>query len=316
MKLNLRGVDLNLLTVFQAVLEEGQLLRAANRLGMSQPAVSNALLRLRHLTNDPLFLRTHGGMLPTPRARELGVQVGQALSLIEQGLRPGHGFDPATAVASFQIAVHDTSSSLILAELQQRLLQEAPGIVLMTSVRPLLESRQMLMKGELDFTLDFLPALTEGYVQAPLLSDELVVIARQGHPRIRGKISEAEFFAEAHVMAQPRSAEGSQLEVALGRKRLARRIGAQMPDFTGLALTVSRSDMLGVVPGLCAALFARDWKLQVLPPPFKTPRMDLLLIWHASREHDPGHRWLRETLLASASPVLAPPPRSRKTKPA
>jgi len=292
MKLNLRSVDLNLLPVFQAVVEQGQLSRAAEQLGMSQPAVSAALKRLNLTVGEPLFIRTRTGLQPTPRARAMHAELSAALDSMAGTLSPGSGFDPATSERCFRVVAMDAFDTLALGPLFQAM--RAEGARLSVQMIPQQEGwQQLLLDGNADLALD--SEMTEN----PRLGAEVVgetalaVIAARNHPTIQGKLTLEQFLAAEHVVLPPRERSILPLDRLLGRPGWRRKIGVQVSQYSNLLSVTTHSHLIATVPRELAFYAARHGELQVLPFPIPTDPIPLYMLWPRSLEKDPGHRWFR-----------------------
>src|SRR5215510_5962668 len=202
--MNVGDLDLNLLRAFDAVLRDGSVTAAAGRLGLSQPAMSNALSRLRRLLGDPLFMRTAGGMRPTPFAQQLAAPVQQALDLIRASLSQQAGFDPKTSDRIFRLQLTDVGEIAFLPPLLERLQRDAPRVRVETQQLPQDEVSDALASGEADLALGFLPELSGGVVQKRLFRDRYVCLVRIDHPRIGSRLTLAQFLAASHVLVSSR----------------------------------------------------------------------------------------------------------------
>lgn len=298
MKLNLRSVDLNLLPVFAAVVEEGQLSRAADRLAMSQPAVSAALQRLRLTVGDPLFTRTRAGLVPTPRAWELHEQVNAGLAVLAEALDPGQQFEPARAERTFRLVAVDYFETLILGPLMSRLRSHSDGIAV--QVLPQQEGWQrLLVSAEVDFAFDTEVPEDDRLRAEPVADEQLVVVARHQHPVIRGELSLEMFLAAEHVVLPLRERRTLPLDQLLGRPGWKRRVGAQVVQYSNLLAVAGASDLVATVPLRLAQRYAASLELQVLDFPVPVPRIPIYLIWPRALEPDLAHDWFRMFLKAS-----------------
>lgn len=295
MKLNLRAVDLNLLPIFVAVVEEGQLSRAAQRLGMSQPAVSAALQRLRLTVDDPLFTRSRTGLIPTPRARDLHIEVSAYLQKMMQALDPSQCFDPTTSERTFRLTAPDYFEFLTLGPLMASLRQISPGISV--QMLPQLDgwSRQLL-DGEVDFAIDSQLPNDDRLEAKPILEETLAVVARQQHPVIQSAITLEEFLAAEHVVLPLRERQVLPLDQILGRPGWRRKVGAQVVQYGNLLSVSSTSDLIATVPMRMATRLAEPFGLQVLPFPVPVPKVIIYLIWPKTLERDPAHHWFMDLL--------------------
>ncbi|MNF70532.1 HTH-type transcriptional regulator LeuO [compost metagenome] len=295
MSLNLRRIDLNLLLVFEALMQEQNLSRAATRLHMSQPAVSNALARLRSQLGEPLFKRTARGMSPTAHAQVLYGPVRQALNLLQLGLGAQEVFDPG-ADHSFRLSMNDYAQAMLLPPLLEQLRQDAPRVVLEVQDDEAQSLMTRLATGELDLAIDYLYLDNPDLCYQPLMEEDLVVIGRAGHPAFVGGLTREGYQGSQHVLILPRAGRGSPLEIVLGSAKIKRQAGLHVPHYLTIPPIVSRSDLLGTVPRRLAKHFAAIYALEVAPLPVATPPVQVSLIWHRQQELAPGLRWLRGQL--------------------
>ncbi|MDH4558618.1 LysR family transcriptional regulator [Pseudomonas sp. BN417] len=295
MILNLRRIDLNLLLVFDALMQEQNLSRAATRLHMSQPAVSNALARLRSQLGEPLFKRTARGMSPTAHAQVLYGPVRQALNLLQLGLGAQEVFD-LQAEHCFRLSMNDYAQAMLLPALLERLKAEAPRVVLEVQDDDAQTLVSRLAAGELDLAIDYLYFDNPDLCYQPFMEEELAVIGRSGHPAFAGGLTREGYQRSQHVLVLPRAGRGSPLEIVLGSAKIKRQAGLHVPHYLTIPPIVARSDLLGTVPRRLAKYFAAIYALEVAPLPVATPPVQVSLIWHRQQELAPGLRWLRERL--------------------
>ncbi|WP_417530855.1 LysR family transcriptional regulator [Marinobacter lipolyticus] len=297
MKLNLRSVDLNLLPVFDAIMEAGQLSRAAETLGMSQPAISAALQRLRHTLGDPLFVRTRQGMLPTPRARELHRSLSQQLAAMRDTLDPANRFVPATSQRHFRVLSNDYFEMVVLPPLLASLRREAPGVVVEVALAGD-DIPQTLSTGQADLAVDAFGTENDQLHRQVLMGERLAVVARQGHPTLQGSCSKQQFLDAEHVVLPERNRR-LPLDQILNEPGWQRRTGARVTQFASMLATCSRSDMIATVPERMAQLYAHALGLQTLPFPADIPSLPVYLMWAPVLDNDPAHRWFRQRLIES-----------------
>ena len=302
MKLNLRSVDLNLLPVFVAVVEAGQLSRAADQLGMSQPAVSAALQRLRLTVDDPLFTRTRAGLVPTPRARELYQQVGGNLQALAQAMDPGLQFDPSASMRAFRLIAVDYFEMLMVGPLLSRLRTHSDGVSLQVQAQAPGWS-QRLLAGEADFALDTEMIEDERLAAEVVTHEELSVVARTAHPTVQGALTLEQFLAAEHAVLPAREQRVLPLDQILGRPGWRRRVGAQVSQYSSLLAVVAASDLVATVPRRLARRYAGAYGVQVLAFPVPVPPVPIYLIWPRALGQDPAHIWLR-TQLAEAFALI------------
>lgn len=294
MKLNLRSVDLNLLPVFAAITEAGQLSRAAEQLGMSQPAISAALQRLRHTLGDDLFVRTRQGMEPTPRARELYEQLAPQLDGLRNTLDPHSRFDPATSQRHFRLISLDYFEMVLLPPLLTRIRRQAPEVIV-EIVPPSDDMGTTLSKAQADLAIDAFIQEDDRLQREVLMNEQLVVVARQGHPQLQGKCSKRQFLDAEHVVLPDRNRR-LPLDQILNAPGWQRRTGARVTQFAGLLATAAGSDMIATAPERMARQYASLLGLQILAFPVPVPPVPLYMAWSPTLSRDPAHRWLRQQL--------------------
>jgi len=304
---NIRELDLNLLHVFAAVHAARSVSRAADTLGLSQPAVSHALTRLRLVLHDPLFTRSPGGVRPTPKADQLARQVESALQLIDMALHEADQFDPAQSQRRFVVHMSDIGADEFLPQLMAGIGRQAPGVrveavqLAPEAIAPALED------GRLDLAFGYLPALM-GTENAPLLQERYVVLLRRGHPlakavRDRAALDRLDFILVASHAEPAR---------ALHLLGLQARIRLTLPHFTVVPPILAATDLAVIVPWRPAQRFAARHDLQVVEPDIGLPPFTVAMHWTWRSAHDPGHRWLREQALAMRFDSPPPAPRGRR----
>jgi DNA-binding transcriptional LysR family regulator len=295
---NLRTLDLNLLLVFDAVYGERSISKAAHKLHLSQPTVSNALARLRQRLQDPLFERSAQGMLPTPRARQLAEPIHQALTTLERGLRDDDRFDFARSDREFVIAVEDYGECVILPGFIRWLADTAPGIRIRIRTETSAQLKAELREGTVDLALDYFALPDAAYRSSCVLTESLLSLSRRDHPLLGERLTLDQYLAAAHVvLAAPANAR-PMIDLALAKRGLQRRIAVSVPHFISMPLMVQASDMICTLPRRMATLYADNFRLRAHAVPLRTPQFPVYLIWHASLEADAGHQWFRTQLSA------------------
>lgn len=295
--MNVQDLDLNLLRVFDAVLRERGVTAAAGRLGLTQPAVSNALARLRAHFGDPLFIRTSEGMDATPFARGVAEPVRQALALLESALAHGPGFDPPSATRAFRFYMSDLGQVEFLPPLVERVQQAAPGVRLEAVASDLEHIADDLAAGTLDLAVGFLPALGPPVERRLLFRDPYVCLMREDHP-LAGKALTRRRFAEAsHVLVTYRGGGHRVIEEALERAGVARRIALRVPHFTVVPMVLERTDLILTLPARVARVYERRGRFKSLPPPLPMPPAEVAVHWHERFAADPGNAWLRAQIV-------------------
>src|SRR3954468_6646559 len=291
---NIQDVDLNLLRVFDAVLRERAVTAAAARLGLTQPAVSNALARLRAVFGDALFVRTPAGMEPTPFARGVAEPVRQALALLESALSHGPGFDPGSSTRAFRFYMSDLGQVEFLPPLVERMQREAPGVRLEAAALDVEDIADALGTGALDLAIGFLPGLGPPVRRRALFRDPYMCLMRADHP-IK-TLTKRKFLDASHALVTYRGGHRV-VEEALERAGLARRIALRLPHFTVVPMVLERTDLICTLPARVARVFERRGKLKSLPPPVPIAVADVGVHWHERFEADQGNRWLREQIV-------------------
>jgi len=292
--MNVQDVDLNLLRVFDAVLQERSVTAAAARLGLTQPAVSNALARLRTLLGDALFVRTPVGMEATPFARGVAEPVRQALALLDSALAHGPGFEPASATRAFRFYMSDLGQIEFLPPLIERVQRAAPGVRLEAVALDVEDIAGALGTGALDLAMGFLPGLGPPVRRRALFRDPYLCLMRADHP-IK-TLTKRKFLDASHALVTYRGGHRV-VEEALERAGLARRISLRLPHFTVVPMVLERTDLICTLPARVARVFERRGKLKSLPPPVPIPVADVAVHWHERFDADQGNRWLREQLI-------------------
>jgi len=307
-----RRLDLNLMVVFEAIYRTRNLTAAGEGLGLSQPAVSHALSRLRWTFDDPLFVRLPRGVQPTALADEIAPYVTQGIAIVRRGFER-KAFDPATSTRLFTVAMSDIGEVAHLPPLLAAL-EGAPGVRLRAVEMAPAEARAALADGRVDL------ALAVNLRSAPPFRDALVVehgyatVARVGHPAIRTRLTLAQFRKARHLLVVPTGPvkHGEVIERALRSRRVDARIAVQVAHFHPVAAIVSRSDLIATVPRGLAETMPRD-RIRVFETPIELPQVRVSLYWHERYDRDPGNAWLRELYLETARAVHASPREGRLT---
>lgn len=302
--MNLRAFDLNLLTVFDAISAEKNQSRAANRLGMSQPAMSNALARLREVLDDPLFVRTAQGMAPTVCARELAGPVRQALDLIQSGLeraRRGERFDCAGSTRTFVIVVEDYGDTVIVPRLMDWLAQTAPEVKvrLRRDISGATLSKK-LSDGSIDLAIQYAYPTDSDLKAVRLTDDEFVVVVREDHPLVAESMSLTQYASLQHVAfgrLGPKGIRNSIVDRELRRLGLVRQIALHVPGFQSMPVIVQSTNLVCTMPRRMAQPYAHGFRLKTLKMPLELPPLTLHATWSASMDRDPAHQWFRKSIM-------------------
>jgi DNA-binding transcriptional LysR family regulator len=301
---DLSKIDLNLFTVFDAIYREGGITSASKRLHLSQPAVSHALARLRELLNDPLFERVGNQMIPTPRARTLATTIGGSLENIEQMLHRAAEFDPADSQRSFVVAMREAHEVHFLPRIMTTLKGEAPNISVATVRIERRDLEEDLQTGALDCAVDMALPASLAVCRKSIVSESLVVMARQDHPAVRGKLGLETYLEQEHVLITGRRRGGGYEDAALSRLGMSRRIRVRCQQHAAAIEVVKHSDLLATMPRSYAELANRHTGHQILPFPMEIPKFDLFMYWHANVDADPASKWFRGRVESVLSEVV------------
>ncbi len=296
--MNLRSIDLNLLTIFDAIMTERKMSAAADKIGMSQPAMSAAVSRLRLTLKDELFIRTGSGVKPTPRALELERPIRQILDLVSETITQTVSFDPAKSDRVFTLASVDYGGAVLVPPLI-RLLQAQNSRVRINIWPQYEEDLQDLMHfGSVDFAVDNIPIVEDDFHIEVLRREAGYCLARRDHPDIQGSLSMQQFLQTEHVALYPKDKRISLLDQHLLANGLRRKHGMRVASFFNMPYIVKESNMICALPERVARHFAALFDLQVMPAPLGEWRAPVYLMWHNSVHGDPGHQWLRHTIMA------------------
>ena len=295
--MNWGAFDLNLLIVFDAVMQERSVTRAGSRIGLSQPAMSHALNRLRYMLKDELFVRTPKGMVPTPRAQMLAPPLSNALSEIQLALEPA-AFDPAASDRRFALAVNNYAEIVLAPPLVAAVSAAAPAVRLDLRPSGSLDIVDLLDRGELDLAISSMDNPGERFATAPLLQDRLVIVMRCGHPASGCTLSPADFAALAHLEISPTHEDTGLVDRWLVERKLVRRIALRAPYLSAAPILV-QSDMVATLSRRIAQDFVRNHPLQLRELPYASPRVQTAMLWHRRLDHYPAHRWLRDVILSA-----------------
>ncbi|AUT61703.1 MULTISPECIES: LysR family transcriptional regulator [Paraburkholderia] len=290
--------DLNALYVIEALALERSVSRAADRLGLTQPAVSHALARLRESFQDDLFVRAGAVMAPTPVGEKVIDGVQRALAVIRQDIWQAKSFDAATTTRTFSVCLSDMGVIVLLPRLLAALHAQAPNATLRPIQVPSVELASALQDGEVDLAIGYLGRLGENLHQQSLFRRSLVGIIAGSGTRKTVKMSLERFVASRHVVSATLAITNQLLEKELRRQGMKLRIGVDVPYLLAVPGLVANSDYIAVVPEELAALFSRLAAVDVFTLPIPLEDLTVQQFWHARYHNDAGHRWFR-ALVAS-----------------
>ena len=299
--MDVRAVDLNLLKAFDALVRERTVTRAASRIGLSQPAMSHALSRLRGVFNDELFVRSGAGMEPTARARAIAPLIASAIEQVEAALRLGAGFDPATSAATFTAGMAEYAEIALVGALARAFARDAPAATLRLLPATGREAADQLERGAADVAVAFLGNSLPAHIDsAVLLRDPFVVVARRDHPVAARPMSLETYAAQRHVLVSPRGATSGALDRILVDFGLKRRIALLVATYLAVPAALARSDLVATVPRRCAELIAATAAVAITPLPIDFA-LTVSMAWHRRAGTDPAQSWLRSLLTQAAA---------------
>lgn len=292
--MDIRKVDLNLLVVFDTLLRLRSVTRAAEALGMSQPAMSLALNKLRSTFDDPLFVRASRGIWPTPRAEQLAVPLRHVLDQIRNDVLRQPSFDAATTRRTFTFNMADVGEMVFLPRLLAHFRTAAPGANVRTVSTPPGQLVDALQSGEVDLAVGYFPGLQGAAMyQQRLFTHSFVCIVREGHPLSGMRLTKAAFLAAQHAVVQQEGKSHEVFEDALDAQGLARRVVLSIPHFLAIPLVIAESDLVVTVPYAIGMSFAQMAGLRILRPPIEVAPAEVKQHWHARFHHDRVNQWLR-----------------------
>ncbi len=295
--MDIRAVDLNLLKAFDALMAERAVTRAAGRIGLSQPAMSHALSRLRALFADDLFVRTQKGMEPTSRAHEIAPLVSAAIERIEAALNLGAGFDPATSNAIFTAGMGEYAEVALVGRLAEAFAREAPHATL--RLLPLDgAAAEQLERGGIDVAIAHLRAMPPTIETSLLFRDPFVVVARKGHPITAGSLSVETYAAQNHVLVSPRGDTSGALDRILMDFGLRRRGALLVATYLAVPAALA-AGLIATVPSRTAAQIAATGDIAIVPLPIDFSAT-VSMAWHRRTASEPAQAWFRKLLVQAA----------------
>ncbi|WP_175687090.1 LysR family transcriptional regulator [Burkholderia anthina] len=303
--MDFHGIDLNLLAAFDALMSERNVTRAATQIGVSQPAMSAALSRLRILLGDPLFLRSANGLLPTPRARELADPIAQALRQIEATLVKKPEFVPGEATLVLNLGLSDYPAFVLLPALLEALGEQAPGIAInVHAFNDRDNAVDLLDAGVIDAAVGVPPTHPEGRIlMRPILRDEFVTIVASRHPAARRGMNMKTYLSLPHALASPEGHRHGLVDQALAQQGKQRTLALTLPQMFALPAVVARTGMTATVMKRVALNSPAGGKLALFPPPVPLPEIVFHMIWHRRSEGNLAQQWLR-ALIESVAHTL------------
>ncbi|MCP1204227.1 LysR substrate-binding domain-containing protein [Pantoea sp. B550] len=298
--------DLNLLPVLLVMIEERNVTRAAERLGITQPALSNALNRLRETLNDPLFIRERYGMRPTPKAEQLAQVVGTALSSIDKVILGQQDFDPLHATRLFTLAPNSYVEFIMMPAIVARLHDCAPGIRLRLTPFGNDVTETGVISGNTDMVLGRIVEPPDNLVVQHLMNEGLACVIRADHPLVGENLSAEQYEQLKHVNVLPPGRMRAGLYQALEKRGLRRQVAVSVTHFLAVPEMIAVTDYCATLPRLICQHLSRDQRLRIVPAPVDLGIFPVEMGWHARYRDDPAHRWFRG-LIAETAHALAYP---------
>lgn len=295
--MELSRLDLNLLLVLHHLLLLKRVSAVAELLGMSQPAVSSALGRLRTTLGDELFLRTQRGMQPTPYALQLAEPVAMALDVLQQALNVRAAFHPATSTRNFTLAMTDVGEMYFLPVLVDALARSAPGVTLHVVSVTLSSLKEDMSTGRINLALGLLPQLQAGFFQQTLFRQKYVCLMRKMHPLANKKTLNLEAFANAeHVRVLATGTGHGRVDAALEKQKIRRQVRLTVPHYVALGDVLKHSNLIATVPHRFAQRILKPFDLTTHELPIALEESTIHQFWHGRLHRDPGHQWLRQCI--------------------
>lgn len=298
--MSLQDFDLNLLKMFDVLMETRSVSQAATALSLTQPAVSNALARLRRLLDDPLLVRTKQGMEPTPRALALRAPVKEGLRQLENAITPAASFDALTSNRQFTIAAPDFIAVELMSHLLPRWQEIAPGVTIRAQHLGRETPIQGIEQGQVDLAVGRFLDVPSRFMRTPLRTENLVCLLAKDHPLDVARLSVEQFLALQYVWVSNTGRRGM-VDHWLSQHQQERDIRAVVSTYTSAAMLVAETQYATVIAGSYGRYFSSRLPLKVVPLAFDPGRFSIDMLWHPFTEGDAAQRWLREEMLVSTA---------------
>ena len=290
--MNITATNLNLFVAFEALVIHNSVSRAAKHVGITQSAMSNSLRQIRGLFDDPLFLRSSHGLVPTAHALELAVPVREALRLPESSLSP-RVFDPATASRTFVLITSDYVEFVLLPPLVAEIARHAPGVRIQMLPWGLHHVPEDLARGNANLMIGFYDKVPTHHREMFLFEERYACIVRKGHPVVRGKLTLKTYAALKHIMVSQHAGATSGIDRALAALGHTREVSLRVSHFLNVPTLVANTDLVAALSHRVAEPFAKLLPLRIFEPPLPLRASRIGMVWHDSLHDDPAHRWLR-----------------------
>lgn len=303
--MDFHGIDLNLLVAFDALMSERNVTRAATRVGVSQPAMSAALSRLRNLLGDPLFQRSSAGLVPTARARDLAQPVAAALHQIALAMLSQPAFEPGTASVTFKLGLQDYPTLVLLPALVDALEHATPGISLnIFAYNDRDTAVDLLDAGAIDVAIGVAPGLMDARILTrPLMRDAFVTVVSADHPAASGPMDLRTYLDLRHVLVSPEGQLHGLVDQTLAQQGKQRKLALTVPQLFAVPAVIARTKMAATILERAAIQAQASHRLVMVPPPLALPDITFHLIWHRRSDSNPAQQWFRE-FIAEQSAAL------------
>lgn len=293
--MNIRDIDLNLLVILRELILEKNTVKVGQKVGLSQPAVSHALNRLRDIFGDPLMVRASRGLVPTRKAQELEGPINTFLKDVESLLSIGEKFDPRTSKLTFRIATTDYMEQLLLPGILAIVEKEAPHCTVIT--RPTHGSlpKMELEEGTIDLAIaGFYSDLPENFYKQNILQDEFVCVARKGHELFKGQLTIKKFAQAQHLLISMDGDMKSRAQAKLKKHGLEQKFTAGVSSFNSSGWILPATDLVLTCPKKLAVSFKKYMPIEIKELPFELDKISIVQVWHERNHRDEAHIWLRE----------------------
>lgn len=297
--MNLHQLDLNLLIVFDAVMSERSVRRAAERIGLSPPATSNALNRLRVAVGDRLFVRSPAGMAPTVKAEAIAPDIRAALSMIEKSIARIDSFDPAVASRAFTVGMTDFGAAMLMPPIVQRLRRLGNDLRMHIPAVDAKTYGEMLDTGRIDLAVGLLPEGEARHERELLYRDSWLLLADAGNHRVHDPMDAATYAEQDHVVFSPHGEQVTMVDRLLRQHGISRRALVTVSHIGLMPALIAGSSYIATISARLATAYARDGRFKTARLPFLTDRFDVVQIWNRRNDQDPALIWLREQVRAS-----------------
>jgi DNA-binding transcriptional LysR family regulator len=299
-------IDLNLLVSLRVLLTQRHVTRSAEKLGLTQPAMSASLARSRTLFRDKLLVRGPQGLVLTPRGEQILEQLNKVMEVTERLIAVPGEFTPETSNRTFALMGNDFVEFVLLPSLMATLAGEAPNLQILFKSTDLRNIEAMMANSELDLAVGYLPKAPKELIRRTLFHEPFVCVARRGHPVLQDESLSLDHYAELkHVQVLPRDATmyGEAIDTAIAAAGLIRRVVLWQPSFLAVGNVVSRTDLISTVPSRVAAHFVQELPIVTYDPPLALPAPDFAMYWHSRSQEDAGHQWLRGKIAGLLKPA-------------